>query len=157
MVAMSSTQNHQAWLDVAMFDDLEAGKALVGFLRDKRLEARTYDDKLFRYFLFLRPPRVTYRVQVRKGQFKFATELLHSSAPSAVLDQALHCPACGSLRVNYPQMTRQFILPTVLLHLGIIFRVIGHQCYCEDCHEMWDLPERNVAVHNVHAAKPASF
>jgi hypothetical protein len=157
MVAMNPTQNHQAWLDVAMFENLEAGKALVGFLRDKRLEARTYDDKLFRYFLFLRPPRVTYRVQVRKGQFKFATELVRSSPPAAILDQALHCPACGSFRVNYPQMTRQFVLPTVLLHLGIIFHIIEHECYCENCHEMWNLPGGRADIVKPHAVKPIAF
>ncbi|HEV2320542.1 MAG TPA: hypothetical protein VGV18_12375, partial [Verrucomicrobiae bacterium] len=56
-----------------------------------------------------------------------------------ILEKAIHCLSCGSLRVNYPQMTRRFFLPTVLLHLGIIFRVIGHECYCENCHMTWNL------------------
>lgn len=153
---MNSSQNHQAWLDVAMFDNLENGKVLEAFLKDKGLEARTYDDKLFRYFLFLRPPRVTYRVQVRQDQFEGVTELLLSKSP-AILDAALHCPSCGSLRVNYPQMTRQFVLPTVLLHLGIIFHVIEHQCYCESCQQMWRLPERNASVHKARDIKPFPF
>ena len=59
--------------------------------------------------------------------------MLAAGAPD-VLAQAIHCPSCGSLRVSYPQMTRKFILPTVLLHLGIIFRMIDHECYCEHGH-----------------------
>jgi len=125
---------------VAVFESIADGKVLETFLREQGLESRTYDDKVFRYFLFLRPPRVTYRVQVRSNDVVRAMNLLNSANPP-VLERAFHCPACGSLRVNYPQMTRKFFLPTVLLHLGIIFRVIEHQCYCEHCHEMWNLPK----------------
>ena len=121
-----------------------------------RLESRTYDDKLFRYFLFLRPPRVMYRVQVHENAFRTAMELLDKNAP-AVLEQAMHCPSCGSLRVNYPQMTRKFIMPTVILHLGIIFRVIDHQCYCEHCHEMWNPREENAAIRKTSAVEPFPF
>ncbi len=140
-------------MDVAVFESLDASKVLEAFLKDKGLEARTYDDKLFRYFLFLRPPCVTYRVQVREKYFEGVTELLRSKAPE-VLDQALHCPACGSLRINYPQMTRKFILPTVLLHLGIIIRAIEHECYCEQCHEMWILPVKDAPDCKPDAASP---
>jgi hypothetical protein len=137
----SHNHHHETWLDVALFETLNDGRALEVFLADKGMAARTYDDKWFRYFLFLRPPRLTWRVQVRKNHFEGVTELLRSKAPS-LLEKAVHCPACGSLRVNYPQMTRKFIVPTILLHLGIIFRFIDHECYCETCHEMWNLPER---------------
>jgi hypothetical protein len=99
---------------------------------------------------------VTYRVQVRESQFEGVTELLRSKAPE-VLDRALHCPSCGSLRINYPQMTRRFILPTILLHLGIIFRIIGHECYCEHCQAMWVLPENDAVGHKPDHVKPLPF
>ena len=150
---MNPSQSHQAWRDVAVFESLEAGKVLDAFLKDKGLESRTYDDKFFRYFLFLHPPKVTYRVQVRGNHFDGVTELLRAKAPE-VLDRALHCPSCGSLRINYPQMTRKFILPTILLHLGIIFHVIGHECYCEHCHAMWTLPEGEADLDKPNSAKP---
>ncbi|HUA69267.1 MAG TPA: hypothetical protein VMA13_12025, partial [Candidatus Saccharimonadales bacterium] len=51
----------------------------------------------------------------------------------------------------YPQMTRKFFLPTVMLHLGIIFRVIDHECYCEHCHHIWNLPADQPRA----ASKPA--
>jgi hypothetical protein len=130
---------HPVWVDLAVFEDLSAGRALEKFFTDRALSARTYDDKLFRYFLFLRPPRVTYRVLVRQDHVRDADDLLAAAPPDA-LQQAIRCPSCGSLRVSYPQMTRKFILPTILLHLGIIFRVIDHECYCEHCHHIWNLP-----------------
>lgn len=148
---MAGSWRHRGWFDVAVFENLNTARALETFLRANAFEARTYDDKLFRCFLFLRPPQVTYRVQVRKTQFAGAVKLLDAQPPAA-LNQAIHCPACGSLRVNYPQMTRRFILPTIVLHLGIIFRIIEHECYCENCHHMWNLPA-DVRVRKVRAVK----
>lgn len=141
---------YHSWVDVAVFEDVNVGKALELFLTGNGLRARIYDDKLFRYFLFLRPPRVTYRVQVRQKDAPGAGTLLDADTPG-VLQGAIRCPSCGSLRVAYPQMTRRFILPTILLHLGIIFRVIEHECYCEHCHFNWNLPDKNPRP----ASKPA--
>ena len=148
--------NHHAWHDIALFDNLDNGKALEAILRDKGFDARTYDDKWFRYFLFLRPPLVTYHVQVRKNHFDDAIKFLETSSP-AVLGRAMHCPACESVHVNYPQMTRGFVLPTIALHLGIIFHVVDHQCYCSDCHHMWSLPGDKPATPKVRDVKPFPF
>jgi len=152
---MNRTWNH-AWHDVAVFDQRDAGQTLELFLQNNGFEARTSDDKLFRYFLFLRPPQVTYRVQVKKNRFDDAVKLLEANPPP-VLAQAIHCPSCGSLHVNYPQMTRRFVLPTILLHLGIIFRVVDHQCYCEHCHQMWNLAGAKVTLPKVRDVKPFPF
>lgn len=132
-------------MDVAVFENEADGEVLESFLKAKGFEARSYDDKFLRYFLFLRPPQITYRVQLRKHQFRRASEALDANPP-AILGKAIHCPSCGSLHVNYPQMTRKFITPTVLLHVGIIFRIIGHECYCDGCHFTWNLPEPGVVA-----------
>jgi hypothetical protein len=50
-------------------------------------------------------------------------------------------------------MTRKFFLPTLALHLGIIFRIIEHECYCEHCHCTWNLPGKDGAVRKI--AQPA--
>jgi hypothetical protein len=140
---MSPLAKYQSWIDVAVFEDVNAGRAVETFFTDQGLPARIYDDKLFRYFLFLRPPRVTFRVQVRQNNVKAADDFLAAAAPDA-LQKAIRCPSCNSRRISYPQMTRKFFMPTVLLHLGIIFRVIDHECYCEQCHYIWNLSAENV-------------
>jgi hypothetical protein len=133
-----NSHKHQPWVNVAVFEDIKDGRILEGFFRDRGIDSRTYNDKLLQNFLFLCPPRVTYRVQVRQDHFDRATHAMDDAHPP-ILEKAIHCPSCGSLRVNYPQMTRRFLLPTVLLHLGIIFRVIEHESYCENCHLTWNL------------------
>jgi hypothetical protein len=139
-------------VDVAVFENFSDGRILETFLRDKEIEARAYHNKWFQAFLFLRPPHVTWRVQVRQDQFIKAGQLLETSPPP-ILEKAVHCPSCGSLQVSYPQMTRKFLLPTVLLHAGIIFRIIGHECYCEHCHLTW-IYEHDV-VRKARAPRPA--
>jgi hypothetical protein len=153
---MNSTWSRHAWHDVAVFESLDAGKTLETFLRDRGFETRTDDDKWFRYFLFLRPPQVVYHVQVRKNRFADAAQMLKANPPE-VLSKAMHCPACASLNLNYPQMTRRFILPTIALHAGIIFRLVEHEWYCEHCHHMWSLPGDKAPVGKVREVKPFPF
>jgi hypothetical protein len=144
---MLSSRKKQPWGNVAIFENLSDGLLLEMDLRNKGFEARTYNDRLLQYFLFLCPPHATVRVQVRGNDFKNATYFLdHAPATSALLRKAIRCPSCGSLRVQYPQMTRKFLLPTLLLHLGIIFRVIVHEAYCESCHWLWSLPKKRVSA-----------
>lgn len=152
----SSLDDYRGWHDVAVFEDAGDSQVLAAFLKDHGCETRTHDDKWFRLFLFLRPPRKTYRVQVREHHFEEVAGLLQGKSP-AVLEHAMHCPSCGSLRINYPQMTRRFILPTILLHLGIIFRIIDHQCYCEHCHAVWYLPAEKAARKERPEVKPFPF
>jgi len=133
----------KSWVSVAVFEESNDAQVLETHFKNKRIEARIYNDKLLRLLLFLCPPRVTFRVQVRHGFFKYAMDLLEiEPGVSAILQKAFHCPDCGSLRVEYPQMTRKFLLPTLLLHLGIILRLIEHECYCENCHCLWHLPAK---------------
>lgn len=146
---MNALAKHQPWVDVAVFEDINTSQTIETFLKGRGLPVRISDDKLFRYFLFLRPPRVTYRVQVRQNDAQRAEDFLNA-VPDA-LQKAIRCPSCFSRRVSYPQMTRKFILPTVLLHLGIIFRVVEHECYCDHCHFIWNLPDEK--AHPAPAAR----
>jgi hypothetical protein len=146
MIPMNShNKKHQPWAPVALFENAADCQMAEKFLQDKGFEVRTHNDKLLQCFLFLCPPRLTYRLQVRAGEFKIVNHLFHAEPPPA-LAKAVHCPSCDSLEVNYPQMTRKFFLPTLALHLGIIFRIIEHECYCEHCHHTWNLPNKDGSI-----------
>ena len=144
---MISSRKTQPWVNVAIFTDANDSQMLEMDLKDKGFETRTYNDKLLQRSLFLCPPHATIRVQVRGNDFKNVTYVLDNEPTTSVLLQrAIRCPSCGSLRVQYPQMTRKFLLPTLLLHLGIIFRVIVHEAYCENCHWLWSLSKKRVSA-----------
>ncbi len=144
---MISFSRRRPWASIALFKNASDGRPLEMDLKNKGFETRSYHDKLLRLFLFLCPPDATVQVQVRGNHFKNAAYFLdHDPATSALLQKAIRCPSCNSLRVQYPQMTRKFFLPTLLLHLGIIFRVIMHEAYCESCHWLWSLPKKQVSA-----------
>ncbi len=143
---MRSSRKTQPWGNVAIFENASDGQMLETTLKDRGFETRTYNDKLLQRVLFLCPPHATIRVQVRGNDFKKATCFLDPEpATSVLLRRAIRCPSCGSLRVQYPQMTRRFLLPTLFLHLAIIFRVIVHEAYCENCHWLWSLSSKRVS------------
>ena len=139
-----------SWVKVAVFEELIEARVLEVFFNKRRIEARTYHDKILQLLLFLCPPRSTYQVQVRHGFAKHAIELLETDldAPT-ILQKAIHCPECGSLSVDYPQLTRKSFLPTLLMHLGIVARVIEHQCCCEHCHCVWYLSKKTPVARRV--------
>jgi hypothetical protein len=154
---MASIKRHYAWTNVALFENDADCRTMEEFLKEEGFEARTYNDRLLQLLLFLCPPRLTYRLQVRADELKVVQHLTETSPP-VLMAKAVHCPVCKSLEVDYPQMTRQFFVPTLLLHLGIIFRIIEHECFCEHCHCIWNLPKKNApSPRIVRAAKVFPF
>lgn len=132
-----------AWANLAVFEHKRDADHMKDYLQQKGFESRAYNDRVMQYFLFLCPPRATWRLQVRGDKHHSVHDLVsHQEDGAKLLKRAVHCPSCGSLAINYPQMTRKFITPTILLHLGIIFRIIEHEAYCEHCHFIWHLFSR---------------
>jgi hypothetical protein len=145
----------RSWVSVAVYEHEGEARKLERFLQGRKFEARTYDDKVMRALLFLRPPQKTHRVQVRMNDFKVVAHLVTQDAEAGeLLEDSLHCPDCGSLHVQYPQMTRRFVLPTVLLHAGILLRIIDHEAYCEHCHFVWHLTGQPVVVPQAVGVQP---
>jgi hypothetical protein len=133
------------WITIALFDNAVSAKALESFLREKRIDARIFHDKVLEFILFLGPPQPTFQVQVRKPIYKMTLELLQTNVPP-MLEETIHCPVCGSIRVRYPNLTRGSLWSTLTLNLAIIFRARPHQACCEDCHHVWNLPKLGSAI-----------
>lgn len=144
---MKTSVTMQPWVNLAVFEEVEDAEALELALCRQGLAVRTHHDWLLQIFLFLCPPHATYHAQIRDNHFHKAMQFLSREKFAAgLLQRALRCPACGSLRVQYPQMSRHFFLPTLLLHIGIIFRIIEHEAYCESCHSLWHLPKKQIPL-----------
>ena len=137
------------WVDMALFEIERDAQALETLLRQQGFEARTHNDRTAQLLCFFAPPRAVYHVQVSATDAISARERLDTEPTAAlVVQRALHCPSCHSVRVQYPQMTRRFSTPSLLLDLGVILRIIDHEAYCENCHYMWPLrkPRSSAAV-----------
>jgi len=142
------------WVNLAVFKQQSEAQSLENSLRQHGFEVRTKNDGKVQFWWFLAPPRATFRVQVGAKDVNAVEEFFELDRSAGLLtERAIHCPACKSLKIEYPQMTRGFMTPTLLLDLGIIFRIIDHQAYCEECQYTWPLKWRR---HSHPSAKKAA-
>lgn len=126
------------WANLAAFQKKTDAEELHSHLTAKGLETQVYDERKLQNWWFLSRPRIGVHVQVPSKDFYEVTDRIEADPKAKrILEKAVHCPSCHSLQVEYPQMTRRFLLPTVIAHFLVLLGVMKHYYYCEDCHYMW--------------------
>ena len=130
-----STHN---WVNVAAYNQVTAARALQSFLKKEGFETRINDERSLQRYWFWTTPQAGIHVQVPGGPYEKLRECLETDpVAQAFLQKAIRCPSCNSSRVQYPQMTRKFVLPTLVAHLAVLLRIMERECYCEDCQNTW--------------------
>jgi len=137
-----------AWINVASFDNPDEAIGLSHVLRDEGIDARVQDERTLQKSWFLtRPSRAGVHVCVPEPSFAFAQNYMEiSPLVERFVRRAAHCPSCHSARVQFPQMTRKNILPTVVAQVLVLLRVMKHEYYCEACHYTWQPGEASPAA-----------
>ena len=135
---MNANRSTHDWVNVAAYDQVTAAKDLQGFLEKNGFEARIHDERGLQRYWFWTTPQAGIHVQAPAVSFPQIRGCLEGD-PTAqgLLQKAIRCPSCNSPRVQYPQMTRKFVLPTIVAHLAVLLRFMKPECYCEDCHHTW--------------------
>ncbi len=142
------------WTNLAVFENESDAHTLETFLQFHRIEARTVDNHLAQLALFLCPPASTSTLQIREIDLARALDFLTAgSSTRQTLNRAIHCPACGSFKILYPSLTRSAVVPTMALHLNLIFRFSGHEAFCENCRLIWQFHHPEIS----HVEKPLAF
>ena len=138
MKTKTNNESIYLWTDVAVFDDPEEANRFYGFLKTEGFDCRVHDERKLQRFWFWTPPQAGIQVQVAQKEFAAVEQWLDQTngAPS-LLARAIRCPSCKSLRVRYPQMTRKFILPTIVAQLLVLSGLMKRECYCENCQYTW--------------------
>lgn len=133
------TLTEQDWVDLASFDREDSARALQVALDNIGIESRLRDERKWQRFWFLTRPEAGVHLDVLKVNYTLACDFLEQNAHlKALARRAIHCPQCHSPRVQYPQYSRKFILPTLVAHIARLFGVISKECYCEDCQHTWE-------------------
>jgi hypothetical protein len=126
------------WATIAAFDNRPAAQAFCDFLQTEGFDSRIADERKVQRFWFFAAQQAGVHVEVPEDNFAAVREALDNNPRAdSVLRDAIRCPSCHSSRVQYPQMTRKFILPTLVAQALVLFGVMRHECYCEDCHNTW--------------------
>lgn len=128
-------------VSVLTFNRLEPAEQLQQRLHQAGIRAVLSDESRLERYWFMSEPLAVIHVEVDQSDFVTTRRLIqvwdHSEA---AMKEALWCPACGSSRVEYPQITRKFAMPVVEAILMAV-RVMRRRFYCLDCHFTWPKEE----------------
>jgi hypothetical protein len=145
-VRMQAPKLTNPWMRLAVFNTEEPALALGAHLQKQGVDVRMNDERNLQRFWFLTRPRAGYSVEVQEASFAAVQDRMDADPRmTSLLQEAIRCPSCNSLRVEYPQMTRKNILPTLLAHVFMAVNLMKPQCYCEACHFTWRPKRQNRA------------
>ena len=102
------------------------------------IQAEIHDELRLEKLWLVSKPSAGVRLEVPGGQFERAEQLLLDwDAAEGALREAIRCPECQSLRVDYPQFTRKSMLTNVAMGMAANLGLVEREYYCQDCHFTW--------------------
>ncbi len=122
---------------IATFNEPAKAQHLKERLQTAGLKADIHNEGHLQSVAFMSKPQANAKVQVDEKDFEAAQQLLvewETSDPELVA--ALHCPQCGSSRIEYPQLTRKFLTPAIASILFAL-KIFPKEFYCQQCHYTW--------------------
>ncbi len=123
---------------VSTFSNRAKAEPLQKRLAEAGIQAEIHDELRLEKLWFVSKPRADFRLEVPADQFEQAYNLLLGwDAADGALRDAIRCPECKSLRVQYPQFTRKFLLKNLAMGLLAAVGAVEKEYYCEDCHYTW--------------------
>ena len=125
-------------IPVATFSNCAQAEPLRKRLVDSGFQAEIHDELKLEKLWFVSKPGTCARLEVPAEQFERAYQLLLDwDAAEGALRDAIHCPQCKSLRVQYPAHTRRSLIPNMVMGLLAAIGQVNKEYYCEDCHYTW--------------------
>jgi hypothetical protein len=140
-------------ISVAIFPNRAGAEPLRDRLAQFGIQAELHDELRLEKLWFVTKPQAGVRLEVPTQQFERAYQLLLDwDAAEGALRQAIRCPECKSMRVDYPQFTRKSLLPNIVMGLSAAVGLVEKDYYCEDCHYTWPKEGTKASVLRPHMA-----
>lgn len=125
-------------MTVASFEEKSKADEVRRRLEEAGVRAEVYDESNVQKYWFFSKPHAAEKVRVEEADFEKAREILQGfDGSEQPCEGAIHCPECGSTRIEYPQFTRKFITPTLIEIFTVMAPGMKRRFYCEDCHNTW--------------------
>lgn len=122
---------------LATFNELGQARLFQTRLAQAGIPAIIHDESKLERFWFMSEPLAAVHVEVEQPNFLRARQVMDEWENSTTaLQGVVHCPECSSSRVEFPQITRKFLMPVVQT-LFMAMHLMPRQYYCEDCHFTW--------------------
>ena len=125
-------------IPVALFSNRAKAEPIQQRLFQAGVAAEIHDELRLEKLWFVPKRGAGSRLEVPAGQFERAEQLLLDwDAAEGTMREAIRCPECKSLRVDYPQFTRNSLLTNLALGLMTEVGLVEKHYYCQDCHYTW--------------------
>ncbi len=142
-----------SWVRVALFMDSSEARVVRQRLVQAGIRAELHHEPPVARLWFISNRDSSFRLEVPSGWSERAVRLLQGwDADTGFLRSAIHCPECGSLRIDYPQFTEKSLLTNLLMGLATELKILERDFYCEDCHCMWSKPSLKPRRLRLHLA-----
>jgi len=123
-------------LAIALFPDRTKAEPVCKRLADAGLTPEIHKHELLLEKLWFVRKTHPVRIEVPSDQFERAEELITEWNAQGAMCEAIHCPECGSLRIQYPQFAHKAVIPNIIVGVMATFGA-EKDFYCEDCHYTW--------------------
>src|SRR5437868_1378860 len=101
---------------VATFNDRAKAEPLQHRLAEHGIKAEIHDELRLEKLWFVSKPKTGVRLEVPANQFEQSEKfLVEWDAKEGALRDAIHCPECGSCRIQYPQFAHKSVIPNVIM------------------------------------------
>lgn len=125
-------------MPIALFSQRSKAEPLQQRLRQAGLAGEIRDEPLLANLWFVSRRGCGVQVEVPAEEFERAEQLLQQwEKTSELLREAIRCPECQSLRIDYPQYARNSLLTNLALGLMAEVGLLEKDYYCQDCHFTW--------------------
>src|SRR5947208_9716762 len=125
-------------IQVALFSNREKAEPLRSRLVQAGMQAEVHEELRLEKLWYVPKQSAGARLEVPAEQFERAYQLLLDwDTAEAALREAIRCPECKSLRVDYPQFTRKSFITNVVMGLAAELHLMEKEYYCQDCHFTW--------------------
>jgi|ERR1044071_1472591 hypothetical protein len=125
-------------IPLALFSSSAKAEPLKQRLQKEGIEAEIHEDLRLEKLWFVSKGSAGARLDAPAQDFERAYQLLLDWDRSEdALRDAIRCPECKSLRVDYPQFTRKSFIPNLIMGLSAELGLIEKDFYCQDCHFTW--------------------
>ena len=124
-------------MTVALFPNHASAEPLRKRLADGGIHAEIHDELKLEKLWYVSKNESGVRLEVPADQFERAENILLEPETETVTRGAIRCPECGSLRIQYPQVTQKSMLTNLFMGLAAQAHLVERHYYCEECHCTW--------------------
>jgi hypothetical protein len=140
-------------MSVAIFPKRHLAEPARERLCKANIKAEIHDELRLEKLWNVSKAEAGARLEVACDEFERAYNILQHWDPNeGGLRDAIHCPECKSVRVDYPQFTRKSFLPNLALGTLASLGILEKEYYCQDCHYTWPKEGTKKSLVRPHAA-----